>query len=387
MSDATLDRCLQQHFAAHPDGDVNVAFQGGEPLLMGLDFFRRVVALSEGHRRPEQVAVYSIQTNATLLDPEWAAFLSEQDFLVGVSIDGPAEVHDAYRRTAAGEPTHARVMRSIELLAASGVQWNALTTISNASNGRGREIYEFLRDEARARFIQFIPIVERPTDEAGTPFGTAVTERSISSRGYGSFLTDVFDLWVRRDVGEVYVQDFDVALAAWAHEGHPLCVHSPTCGRALAVEFNGDVYSCDHFVDPPHLLGNVEATTLDSIVESAAQLSFGQAKLDDLPVSCNDCAVMFACNGGCPKDRFLAAEGGSPPTNYLCDGFRMFYEHISEPMSGMAALLAANRAPSEMVGLIGESDRRRDAAFNAAGRNDPCPCGSGRKFKQCHGRD
>ena len=383
MSDETLESYVRQLFSAHPDGEVAVAFQGGEPTLMGLDFFRRVVDLAEQFRRPGQTPAFSIQTNATLLDEAWATFLAENRFLVGVSIDGPAEVHDAYRHTGAGEPTHARVMASIELLRDAGVEWNALATVSHASEGRGVEVYEFLRDDAHATFIQFIPIVERVTDAEGTPVGHDVTSRAVSPAGYGQFLIDVFDAWVMRDVGEVYVQDFDVALAAWAHEGHPVCVHAPTCGRALALEFNGDVYSCDHFVDPAHLLGNLAETPLGALVEGETQRAFGNAKAAELPTVCHECPAVYACNGGCPKDRFVAADGGGPDANYLCEGYLAFYRHVDRPMHVMAKLLEQGRAPSEIVGLAAQAQREQ---FAGVGRNDPCPCGSGRKFKHCHGQ-
>lgn len=384
MSDDILVSYLEQLLGAHSDGDVAVAFQGGEPTLMGLDFFRSAVTLAEKHRRPGQTVAFSIQTNATLLDEEWAAFLADNRFLVGVSIDGPADVHDAYRHGTDGSPTHARVMQAIRLLDAAGAEWNALTTVSRASEHLGRRVYEFLRDEAGAKFIQFIPIVQRTTDTAGTPIGIETTERSISPVGYGRFLADVFDVWVARDVGTVFVQDFDVALAAWAGEGNPLCVHAPTCGRALALEFNGDLYSCDHFVDPEHLLGNIGEVRMAVHVDSEAQLAFGETKLDGLPSECERCDVRFACHGGCPKDRFVPSATGAP-SNYLCEGYRAFFKYIDEPMSVMAGLLAADRAPAEIVGMLAERNRQRDATMAAAGRNDPCPCGSGRKFKQCHG--
>ncbi len=355
MSAETLDAYLRQLFSAQADGPVSVAFQGGEPTLMGIDFFRRAVQLAEKYRRPQQSPVYSIQTNATLIDDEWARFLADNQFLVGVSIDGPANVHDAYRHTGAGEPTHARVIEGIHTLNAAGAAWNALTTISHASEGRGADVYRFLRDEAGARFIQFIPIVERETDAAGTPIGTAVTERSVTPEGYGVFLADVFDIWVRSDVGSVFVQDFDVALAAWANAGNPSCVHAPACGRALALEFNGDVYSCDHFVDRDHLLGNLTDAPLEELTESPLQRAFGMDKVRSMPQECGACQLKFACHGGCPKDRFVPAENG-PDSNYLCNGYGAFFRHIDEPMRVMATLLAQGRPPSEVMQLIAEVD-------------------------------
>jgi len=385
MSDETLDAYLSQLLDAHPDGPVNIAFQGGEPTLMGVDFYRRAVELVEEHRRPGQEPVYSIQTNATLIDAEWASFLAENRFLVGVSIDGPADVHDAFRHTNSGEPTHESVVKGIRALNEAGTEWNALVTVNRASEGRGADVYRFLRDQAGARFIQFIPIVERETDATGTPTGSAVTERSVTAQVYGAFLADVFDVWVRADVASVFVQDFDAALAAWAGEGNPICVHAPVCGRALALEFNGDAYSCDHFVDGEHLLGNLHDTPLATLTESETQRLFGADKEMSMPAECETCEVKFACHGGCPKDRFVPSQDGQPPSNYLCEGYRRFYRYVDEPMRVMAALLAQDLPPSDVMQLVAEVDAERDAALASAGRNEPCPCGSGHKYKHCHG--
>ncbi|MBI5230857.1 MAG: anaerobic sulfatase maturase [Coriobacteriales bacterium] len=386
MSDDVLRRYLRELFAAHPDGDVAVAFQGGEPTLMGIGFFERAVALVEEYRRPGQRPLFTVQTNGTLVDREWAEFFARNGFLVGVSIDGPADVHDTYRHDRTGVPTHGVVMAAIGELDAAGAEWNALATISRAGEGRGAEVYRFLRDEAGARFIQFIPIAERSTDERGTPYGDSVTDRSISPEGYGDFLVDVFDEWVRRDVGEVFVQDFDGALAAWAGESSAVCVHSPECGRALCLEFNGDVYSCDHFVDPNHLLGSIEESSLADLVNSERQIEFGRRKSSELPRDCVDCQVEFACRGGCPKDRFVIAESGGHCANYLCEGYRRFYLHIDRPMRLMAELLRRGEPPAAIVHLMAGKDRALAQVTGVAGRNDLCPCGSGRTFDRCHGR-
>jgi len=384
MSDETLDAYLRELFAASPDGPVEVVFQGGEPTLMGLDFFRRAVELAEKHRRPTQIAAFTVQTDALLLDAEWADFFAEEAFLVGVYIDGPASVHDIHRRTESGEPTHARVMESIALLNERKVEWNALVSVSSASEGLGAEVYEFLRDDASARFMQFAPVVERAKDEAGALVGTAVTERSVSAAGYGTFLSDVFDIWVRRDVGQAFVREFDIALTAWGDEGNPLCVHAPTCGRTLAMDAGGEVYPCEYFIEPGRLLGSLSETALAELVEAPEQQAFGQAKADAMPAACAECQVLFACNGGCPKDRFLPADSG-PDSNYLCEGYLAFFQHIWEPMCVMAALHRAKRAPSEIVTMIAAQQQEESERLAATGRNEPCPCGSGRKYKQCHG--
>jgi uncharacterized protein len=373
--------------------EVTIAWQGGEPTLMGVEFFRRSVELADGFLRPGQRAAYTIQTNATLLDEEWAKFFAEHNFLVGVSIDGPRELHDAYRVNKGGKGSFDEVMSGLAHLRAAGVDWNALTTIHSANAGRGRAVYRFLRDELGARFVQFIPIIERvaEADADGTvPWtswrdrplyvqeGDVVTGRSVTAEQYGRFLIDVFEEWVRRDVGTVYVQMFDVALANWVGEPPSLCVHSETCGLALALEHTGDLYSCDHFVEPKHKLGNIRMTHMLELVDSPQQRQFGLDKRETLPQYCFDCDVRFACHGGCPKDRFIATPDGEAGLNYLCAGFKAFFHHVDVPMRTMGALLAQNRAPAEIMAQYASADAAR-------GRNDQCTCGSGLKWKRCHG--
>jgi uncharacterized protein len=346
----------------------------------------------------------TIQTNGTLIDDEWAAFFKEHDFLVGISIDGPAAMHDAFRKDKGGKPTFERVMRGLGYLKKHHVEWNALVTINSANVDHPLEAYRFLGDEAGAQFIQLIPIVERVTGDqlplanegwgdrprGARPLyvqaGESVTHRSVTAEGYGAFLNAIFDEWVRHDVAKVYVNMFDVALANWVGEPSGLCVFSPTCGLALAMEHNGDLYSCDHFVEPDYLLGNINDRPMIELVASPKQQQFGQHKLTSLPRYCRECEVRFACHGGCPKDRFIQTPDGEPGLNYLCAGYKAFFHHIDGPMRIMQELLRQNRAPAEIMGWYAAQDARLKDAFARAGRNDPCPCGSGRKFKQCHGR-
>ncbi len=394
MADELLEAYVRQLIEAHATvPEVAIAWQGGEPTLMGPEFFRRSIELAGRYLRPGQTAVYTIQTNATLIDEEWAALFKEHRFLVGVSIDGPRELHDAYRVNKGGKGSFDQVMRGLDHLRAAGVEWNALTTVNARNGDHGREIYRFLRDECGAQFMQFIPIIERVTEaEAGAggewsswrdrPLyvqeGAGVTGRSVTAGQYGRFLIDVFEEWVRRDVGEVYVQMFDVALANWVGEPPSLCVHSETCGLALALEHTGDLYSCDHFVEPRYRLGNIREQHMLELVASPQQRQFGLDKRETLPHYCLECDVRFACHGGCPKDRFIETPDGDPGLNYLCAGFKAFFHHVDRPMRTMSALLARNRAPSEIVQLYAAADAKR-------GRNEPCTCGSGRKWKQCHG--
>ena len=394
MADDLLETYIRQLIEAHAGApEVAIAWQGGEPTLMGLDFFRRSVELAQQYLHPGQQAAYTIQTNGVLLDAEWAAFFREHDFLVGISIDGPREVHDAYRVDKGGKGTFDRVMQGLEALREGSVEFNTLTTLHAANADRPVEIYRFLRDKCGSRFQQYIPIIERVVDPDAdeavswstwrdrplyTQDGTFVTERSVTAPQYGRFLIEVFEEWVRRDVGSVYVQMFDVALGNWVGAPPSLCVHSETCGAALALEHTGDLYSCDHFVEPAYKLGNIGMTHMLELVGSERQRKFGQDKYDTLPRYCLECDVRFACHGGCPKDRFIQTPDGEDGLNYLCAGYKAFFRHADRPMRFMAEQLRRDLAPAEIMRVYARQDAAR-------GRNDLCTCDSGRKWKHCHG--
>jgi uncharacterized protein len=347
MTDEVLEAYVSQLLAGHADPDVTVAWQGGEPTLMGLPFFRQVVETVARHRRPGQRVEHTIQTNGTLVDDEWAQFLAANDVLVGISIDGPRELHDAYRVDKGGKPTFDRVLRGLGRLQAHGVRWNVLTTVHHANEDHGLEVYRFLRDELGAAYIQLIPIVERPAP-GGIPVGAEVTDRSVSPEGYGRFLVEVFEEWVRHDVGRVYVQMFDSTLASFLDVPGSMCVHAETCGTALALEHNGDLYSCDHFVEPAHLLGNITDRPLLELVASPQQVAFGNAKRDSLPAYCRRCDVRFACHGGCPKDRFTTTPDGEPGLHYLCPSYQSFFRHVDRPMRFMAGRLRSGGFADEV---------------------------------------
>ena len=385
MSDEVSETYIRQFIAAQPFPEVNIAWQGGEPTLMGLDFFRRAIELGEKYRKPDTTILNTIQTNGVLLNEEWCEFLHEHNFLVGISIDGPRELHDAYRLDKGGNPTFDRVMHGLHLLQKHEVEFNILATIHAANENHPLEVYRFFRDEIGAQFIQFIAIVERD-NETGYQEGNTVTDRSVEPEQYGRFLSTIFDEWVRRDVGKVYVQIFDVSLGSWVGEPPALCVFSPTCGNALALEHNGDLYSCDHFVEPECLLGNIMETPMAELVTSDKQRQFGQDKLDKLPRYCQECEMRFACHGGCPKNRLIETPDGEPGLNYLCAGYKHFFKHIDRSMRIMAGLLRRNRAPAEIMHILAMEEMKLKEAFAKTDRNDPCPCGSGRKFKHCHGR-
>ena len=392
MADELLEEYLRQLIEAHKQvPEVTIAWQGGEPTMMGLEFFHRSVELAEQYLKPGQQASYTIQTNGTLLDEEWAAFFKENGFLVGISIDGSREMHDAYRVNKGGRGSFDQVMRGLKFLREAEVEWNALTTVHARNGDHGREVYRFLRDECQARFIQFIPIIERVAEatDGEVPWsswldrplyeqkGELVTNRSIGAEQYGRFLIEVFEEWVRHDVGKVYVQLFDVTLANWVGEPPGLCVHSETCGLALALEHTGDLYSCDHFVEPRYKLGNIRETHMLELVASPQQRQFGLDKRETLPRYCLECDVRFACHGGCPKDRFTRTPDGEAGLNYLCPSFKAFFHHVEVPMRFMAERLQVGEAPADIVQFYAAEDAKR-------GRNEPCTCGSGRKWKHCH---
>lgn len=379
MTEEVQEEYIRQTIASQNAAEVTITWQGGEPTLMGLPFFRRAVALGRQYARPGQRVAHQIQTNGTLLNDEWCAFLRENNVLVGLSMDGPRAMHDAYRVDKIGRPTFDTVMRGLRLLQKHGVDYNILATLHAANQDHPVEVYRFFRDEAGTDWIQFIPIVERLPGPDGL---TRVSPRSVDPVKYGAFLIGVFEEWVRRDVGTVFVQDFEVALRCWMGLPPMLCIHSETCGDALALEHNGDVYSCDHFVDPEHRLGNLMETPLVQIVTSKQQRAFGLAKRDALPDKCRACDVRFACHGGCPKDRFATAPDDDPALNYLCPGYMAYYHHIDRPMRLMADLLDRGQPADAVMEIL---NNERTPASAGAGRNDPCPCGSGRKYKKCCG--
>ena len=366
MGETTLDSYLRQLMESSPGQQVEVSWQGGEPMLRGMDFFRRSVELAEHYRKPHQRVLHTIQTNGTLIDDEWAAFFKKHGYLVGLSVDGPRSMHDAYRVSKRGEGTFDDVMRAWQLLRHHEVDTNILCTVHAANQDHPREVYRFFRDELQARYIQLIPIVERATPETlafanqgwgglkGTdrPLyrqeGGLVTERSVNAGKFGQFLIGIFDEWIKRDVGTVFVTTFDVALGSWMGQ-HNSCIVAPECGRALAMEHNGDVYSCDHFVEPGFLVGNVHETPLAALVASEKQRRFGQSKFSSLPNYCRECPVLFACYGECPRNRFISTPEGEPGLNYLCAGYKTFFQHIDEPMKVMANLVRQGRYADEIM--------------------------------------
>ncbi|WMY72529.1 anaerobic sulfatase maturase [Buttiauxella selenatireducens] len=385
MSDETLEQYIRQHIEAQQSQQVTFAWQGGEPTMMGLPFFHRVIALCEKYGQGKQIQ-HALQTNGILMNPEWAAFFAEHHFLIGLSIDGPQALHDTYRVTRAGGGTHAKVMEALALLKQHNVEFNTLTVVGKHNVSHAREVYEFLL-AAGSRYIQFIPLVERISTAETSALNLVLPGESaatlapwtVPSRQFGEFLSEIFDIWVRRDIGRVSVQMFDVAIAAWNSQPPVLCVHTETCGHAFALESNGDLYNCDHFVYPEHRLGNIHQQDIRELNNSEQAYAFGQAKRDTLTTDCRQCEFRFVCHGGCPKHRFAVSFTGQPGHNYLCAGYKHFFRHITRDMNLLRDLLNGGYPPEAMI----YAQAQKSVAVGSVSRNDPCPCGSGKKYKKC----
>lgn len=350
MNDHILEEFIRQYIEAQSGDSVQFTWHGGEALIRPLEFYQRVLRLQQkyaGGRRIDN----SLQTNGLLLNDAWCAFLRKNDWLVGLSIDGPQDFHDEYRRDKAGRPTFVKVMKAIRLLQRHGVEWNAMAVVNDYNADYPVEFYRFFK-EIGCRFIQFTPIVERlGADGALQTLGGRgeVTDFSVTPEQWGDFLCGVFDEWVRNDVGQYFVQIFDSTLANWVGETPGVCVYAPTCGHAGVIEYNGDVYSCDHFVFPQYRLGNITHKSIFEMMNSERQIRFGLDKRDTLPNQCRECRYLFACNGECPKNRFATTADGQPGLNYLCAGYYRFYEHVAPYMEFMKGELLAGRPPANVM--------------------------------------
>ena len=394
MPDDVLESYIRQYIEAQDGELVSFAWQGGEPTLLGVDYFRKVVDLQKQFADGKRIE-NAFQTNGVLLDDAWGEFLAENKFLVGLSIDGPRELHDYYRVDKGGAPSFDHVMRGRDFLKKHGVDFNTLTVVNRKNSRRPLEVYRFLK-EIGSGFLQFIPIVERIADKPDTnglvllgPADEAaakVSDWSVESQQFGKFLCTIFDEWVRQDVGRYFVQIFDVALESWLGMQQGVCVFRETCGVALAIEHNGDLYSCDHYVYPENRLGNILEHPIESLVGSPQQRKFGADKRDSLPRYCRECEVRFACNGECPKHRFIRTPDGEAGLNYLCAGYKLFFKHIDPYMRFMADQIRRQRAPANVMEWIRTQEAQSKVAQTPS-RNDPCPCGSGKKFKKCCGRE
>lgn len=353
MSDELLELYVKQYICANEVDTVQFCWHGGEPLLLGVDFYRRAMEFQRKYADGKRIE-NTLQTNGTLVDEAWCDLFASNNFLVGVSLDGPEDIHDAFRLTKGGKPTFARVMETVRMFERSGVEFNTLSVVNRRCEGRGAEIYRFFRDTVHSKYMQFLPAVEHVVDKPGfhRPLivspdreGARVAEWSVTAEGYGRFLCDVFDQWVVGDVGRYYVQMFDASLAQWCGVQPGVCSMGETCGDALVVEHNGDVYSCDHFVYPEYKLGNIAQTPLDEIYRTAKRREFGLNKRNTLPTECLRCKFYFACRGECPKHRFDRGADGSPK-NSLCEGLKIYFRHVEPYMKYMRDLLSKQQAPA-----------------------------------------
>lgn len=355
MADDTLERFISMYIQSQTTPQVLFCWHGGESLMRPLSFYKRVVELQKKYAAG-RIIDNTIQTNGTLLDDEWCRFFRDNNWLVGVSVDGPQEFHDEYRRNKMGAPSFRKVMQGINLLKKHGVEWNALSVVNDFNADYPLDFYRFFK-EIECRYIQFTPIVERilprkdgrylasPMDARNIP----LAEFSVLPAQWGDFLCAVFDEWVRNDVGEYFVQIFDATLANWIGEQPGVCSMARTCGHAGVMEYNGDVYSCDHFVFPEYKLGNIRTHTLVEMMFSERQQRFGADKRDRLPGQCRQCRYLFACNGECPKNRFATTADGEPGLNYLCEGYRKYFDHVAPYMDFMANELKHQRPPANVM--------------------------------------
>ena len=372
MPDSILEAYIVQHIAASSGPVISFSWHGGEPLILGLDYFRKIVALQRKHQPRNQRIANGIQTNGTLLDEDWCRFLATEGFAVGLSLDGPQEMHDRYRVTKGQDPTHKEVMRGYRLLRRHGIPCDILCVVHAENAEQPTQVYRFFK-EINAPYLGFLPLVEPKSD------GDGVSERTVPAEALGNFLCTIFDEWKTRDIELVKVQIFEEAARTAFGQEHALCIFRKTCGDVLVVERNGDLFSCDHFVRTEYRLGNIQQTPLVDLLESPAQRAFGQAKWDTLPRYCRACEVLDMCHGGCPKDRIRQTPDGEAGLNYLCAGYKRFFTHSRPFVTELAALWRRQSRERQSP----PAQTARALARLKTGRNDPCPCGSGRKYKHC----
>lgn len=350
MSPEMLETVVREYIAANEVPEVTFNWHGGEPLVLGLDFFRRAVKLERKYAAGKKIN-NTVETNGVLLNREWADFFAQNGFLVGISIDGPRDIHDKFRRDRGGAPTFDKVLHGVEILRSAGVEFNAMSTVNAASEGRGAEVYQFLKSLG-TRYLQFMPVVEHVKGgrivDPSEP-GAQIAPWSVSASAFGRFLCDIFDQWVRNDVGRYFVGQFDAALASWCKVSPGICAFGETCGANAVIEHNGDVYPCDHFVYSKYKLGNIADNTIPEMMASDAMVRFGIDKRNSLPSACRQCQWRFACNGECPKHRFNRTERGETSLNALCAGYKMFYSHVAPYMDVMKQLLSQGLSPAGVM--------------------------------------
>ena len=360
MSDEMLELFIREYIHSQTTLEVLFTWHGGEPLLRSISFYERALELQRQYANGRRIA-NCIQTNATLIDDEWCEFFRKNNFLVGVSIDGPQSMHDSLRTSHRGESSYRDVMRGLRLLNRHRVEWNAMATVNASNVEHPLEFYRFFRDELECQFLQFTPVVERRCLSDGVsrlmhaaePSGEVIPY-SVTAEQWGRFLCAIFDEWVRHDVGRMFVQLFDSTLANWVGEAVGVCTMSKYCGHAAVIEHNGDVYSCDHFVFPEYRLGNLKEKSLSEMMYGRQQSEFGEAKHKTLPRQCRECEYEFACHGECPRNRFLKTADGESGLNYLCKGYHAFFSHAADAMDYMRRQLQQGRPPANVMKWLAE---------------------------------
>ena len=369
MADDLLESYIIQHIEACPTEVIFFSWHGGEATLLGLDYFRRIVEIQREHKPIGRKILNGIQTNGTLLNDDWCKFLAFEGFLVGISIDGPKELHDPYRVNKSGAKTHKQVMQAYHKLRKFGITVDVLCVVHKGNVTHPAAVYRFFKSIG-VQYLQFLPIVVPLKDNEMSP-------ESVPAEAYGNFLCAVFDEWVRNDIGQVVIQNIEEAEKPFRGQEHALCLFREPCGDVVVVEHNGDFYTCDHFVNEENRLGNIRDTPLVEFLESQELKKFGQDKRDKLPQYCLDCEVLSSCNGGCKKDQFTMTPDGEEGLNYLCSGYKHFFTHTRAPLQKLASLRKTDDPMERITGLL------QDENIVTAGRNDPCPCGSGKKYKKC----
>lgn len=372
MTDDLLEEYIKQYIEAHPGPVVPFGWQGGEPTLLGVGFFNKAIEFQKKYLSKGFYCENSLQTNGTLLDDEWCHFLKEKDFLVGISIDGPAKFHDVFRKDKEGNSTFYETIRGLEFLQRNKVKYNVLCVVSTVNINKPLEIYHFLK-ERRIKYIQFIPLVESLGVEK-------VSSRSIDGENYGRFLTSIFNEWVSRDIGEIFIQIFEEALLVGSGLEASLCMFKKTCGQSLVIEHNGDVYSCDHFVSKENKIGNIMQEHLREIISSPKQKSFGENKFKKLPETCRVCPIRFMCNGGCLKNRIIPTNEDDHSLNYLCKGYKQFFLYIDPFIKKIINLMRKRQS----ISLIkNEMSLLYKKMWKDVKKNNLCRCVSGKKYKNC----
>ncbi|MGZ8443315.1 MAG: anaerobic sulfatase maturase [Candidatus Binatia bacterium] len=377
LDDKTLETYIEQHIKATPGETVSFSWHGGEPTLLGVEFFRKAVDLQKKYLPSNKKIINGIQTNGTTIDDEWCEFLAQENFYIGLSLDGPRELHDHYRVTKGQKTTHKQVVQAFHMLRKAKVHVDLLCVVHDVNVKHPTQVYRYFK-EIGGQYLQFLPLVEK-TGDPNNP----VHKRSVPSAAYGKFLSTIFDEWMRNDIGKVFIQLFDESVRPFLGMEHALCIYRETCGDVPVVEHNGDFYSCDHYVLPEYKIGNIHERPLAEMVDDEKQREFGQKKWTSLPKYCRDCEVLAMCNGGCPKDRIIKTPDGEAGLNYLCAGLKGFFTHSKPYFQRFAELVEAGEPIEKLMSIVRAADAK--ASVPQAGRNDPCPCGSGKKYKRCCG--